>query len=163
MSGVEFAWRVHTAQEQWLVRVDTKAAVVFTVEGVVVAAVLTALGNPALSDTVDAWRLPVAWTGTVFSASALLAAFFVVAPYLDGKGADSPDFIYFGQLRRWEAAPLAAQISELSVEDEIAQLATQLARLGVVNWRKYLLLRAAMLAAGLGALLLVVAFAWPRS
>jgi len=164
MQGVEFAWRVHAAQEQWATRADSKAAVVFTVEGAVIAAVVAAFGNAALADSVSGWRLLVVWLGILSSTVAVVTAFLVVIPRLGGRWqlARESHFIYFGHLRSWTPAGLAERLTGLSDPEQIAQLSTQLSRAGVGNWRKYVLLRAAVIAALLGALLLVLAFAWPR-
>jgi hypothetical protein len=146
-----------------MARVDAKATVVFTVEGVVVAAVLTALSNSMFAGSIIGWRLAVAWLGVLSSAVAVLTAFIVIVPHLGRREVDNDShFIYFGHLHRWDAPRLAERIAALSDEEQIVQLATQLTRLGTANWRKYLLLRVSVLAASLGALLLVVAFAWPH-
>lgn len=164
MQGVEFAWKVHAAQEQWATRADTKAAVVFTVEGVVVAAVVAAFTNSTFSGSVFGWQLLMVGLGTLSSAVAVVIAFLVVIPQLGGRRqmSQEPHFIYFGHLRSWEATGLAERLIALSDPEQIAQLSAQLTRLGVGNWRKYQLLRAAVIAALLGSLLLVVAFSWPR-
>lgn len=169
MQGVEFAWKVHAVQEQWATRADTKAAVIFTVEGAVIAAVAAAFSNAAFSNatfvgSIVGWRLLMVWLGILSSAIAIVIAFLVVIPQLGRRRQMSQEshFIYFGHLRSWEPAVLEERLTALSGPEQIAQLSTQLIRLGVGNWRKYHLLRAAVIAALLGALLLVVALAWPH-
>jgi hypothetical protein len=161
---VEFAWRVHAAQEQWALRADTKAAAVFTVEGAVIAAVVAALSNATLASSISGWRLLLVWLGTLSSTVAVVAAFLVVIPQIGRRRrlAREAHFIYFGHLRSWEAARLAQRLAALSDLDQIVQLSTQLTRVGVGNWRKYRLLRVAIIAALLGTLFLVLTFAWPR-
>ena len=146
-----------------MARVDTKATIVFTVEAAVLAGVVTALGNPTFASAVTGWRQPVALLGTAASVVAVFAAFLVIIPQLGGRSvAQEQQFLYFGHLRRWEPSMLAERIAALTEEEEIAQLATQLTRLGKLNRRKYVLLSVAVAAALLGALLLVAAFVWPR-
>lgn len=164
MQGVEFAWKVHAAQEQWSTRADTKAAAVFTVEGALIAAVVAAFSNSTFAGSISGWRLLMLGLGTLSSAVAVVTAFLVVIPQLGWRRRMSQEshFIYFGHLCSWEATGLAERLIALSVPEQIAQLSAQLTRLGVGNWRKYQLLRAAVIAALLGSLLLLVAFPWPR-
>lgn len=164
MRGVEFAWKVHAAQEQWAGRADTKATVVFTVEAAVIAAVVAAFGNATIAASMLGWRLVLVWLGVLASAGAVAAASLVVIPQL-GRSRDLAQerhAIYFGHLRTWQPDALAERLLELSEADELAQLSVQLTRTAAGNWRKYLLLRVAVVAALVGALLLVLAFAWPR-
>jgi len=155
---------VHSAQEQWATRADTKAAVVFTVEGAIIAAIVAAFSNAALAGSIFGWRLLMVWLGTLSSTVAVVTAFLVIIPQIGGRRrmAREAHFVYFGHLRFWEAAELAERLTALSDPEQIAQLSAQLTKVGAGNWRKYLLLRAAVIAALLGALLLVLAFAWPR-
>jgi hypothetical protein len=164
MAGIEFAWRVHQAQEQWSTRADTKATVVFTVEAAVIAAVVAAFGNTTLAGVIVGWRLVLVWLGIIASVVAIAAASIVVMPQLGRRESMEQDghFIYFGDLRFWHPDDLAAKLTDLSEAEQIVELSVQLTRTSVGNWRKYFLLRAAVVAALIGAVILVVAFAWPR-
>lgn len=157
MTGVEFAWRAHAAQEQWAARVDTKATIVLTVEAAVVAAVVTALSSAGIS-SVPGWRISVLWTGTALSAVAVLIAFLVIMPRLGRRDtASESSFLYFGGLRHWESRRLVARLDVMSDEEQIAQLGAQLTYLAAINWQKYRLLQAGIGAAVLGMTLLAVA------
>jgi Family of unknown function (DUF5706) len=164
MQGVEFAWRTHAIHEQWLARADTKAAVVITIEGAVVAAVATALSNATVAASITGWRLPVVLVGTLSSTVAVITAFLAIIPRLGRKKTfdREPCFLYFGHLRRKEAPELALGLAALSADVEIAQLAAQLPRLASAAWRKYVLLQVSVATALIGLMLLVVAFLWPR-
>ena len=164
MRGIQFAWQVHAVQEQWSARADTKATVVFTIEAAVIAAVVAAFGNPAVAASVTGWRAALVWLGLLASATAVVIAAAVVIPQLGRRAEHTGQMhlIYFGHLHSWQPDDLAARLSTMSDDDEIGQLAAQLTRLGAVNWRKFRLLRVAMVAALIGATLLAVAFAWPR-
>ena len=164
MRGAEFAWQVHTVQEQWSGRADTKATVIFTVEAAVIAAVVAAFGNSALTASMAGWRIVLVWLGIVVSAAAIGAAALVVAPQLGRKGklAQERHVIYFGHLRSWEAQDLAHRLSELTDSESLYELSVQLTRTAAGNWRKYVLLQVAVVAALVGALLLSLAFALPR-
>ena len=38
--NLDLSWRSHTAQENWTTKVDTKASIIFTVNGAAIAAIL---------------------------------------------------------------------------------------------------------------------------
>ena len=162
-AAVAFAWQVHTVQEQWAARADAKAAVVFTVEGAVIAAVVAAVSNPAVSGSVTGWGRVLVGLGVVASLVAVVAALLVVLPRLTSRTATPGprQLIYFGGLRRWEPSALATRLSEMTAADQIDQLAVQLTRVADGNWLRYNCLRVAVVAAVLGALLLVVGFVLP--
>ena len=163
-SPVDFAWQVHVVQEQWAARADAKAAVVFTVEGAVIAAVVAALGNPALAGSLGSGAAVAVWLGVGASLVAVVAALLVVLPRLRSHAPTDPapaGLIYFGDVRSSDPAEVAARLAALSDDDQLGQLAVQLTRVADGNWRRYRSLRVAVLAALAGALLLVVGFVVP--
>ncbi|WP_214404712.1 Pycsar system effector family protein [Pseudonocardia lacus] len=164
MRGIEFGWRVHAVQEQWAARADTKATVVFTVQAAVIAAVVAAFGNAGIAAAMTGWRFVLVWIGLLASALAVTTASLVVIPQL-GRVREMEGerrLIYFGHLRSQRPEALATRLADLTDAEEIAELSVQLSRMGAGNWRKYGMLRIAVLASLAGALLLFVAFAWPR-
>jgi hypothetical protein len=149
MRGVDFAWQVHAVQEQWSARADTKATVVFTVEAAVIAAVVAAFGNAAVAASMTGWRIVLVWLGVLASAVAIGAAAFVVAPQLGSKRklAQERHVIYFGHLRSWEPQELAQRLEKLTDSAGLSELSVQLTRTAAGNWRKYVLLRVAVILA----------------
>ena len=139
-----------------------KATVVLTVEAAVLAAVVATLGDAAFARSILGLRLTVVLLGITASAVAAAAAFLVVIPQLGPRASSGEShFLYFGHLHRWDADRLAEQLTALTSEQEITQLAAQLTVLGRINQRKYRLLRVSVVSALIGATLLVTAFAWP--
>ena len=109
------------------------------------------------------WWLIFVWLGVVALAGAVAAASFVVPQLGRSRELEQEQhIIYFGHVRSWRPEALAERLSTLSEPEEVAQLSVQLTRTAAGNWRKYVLLRVVVVSALVGALLLVLAFAWPR-
>ncbi|MGW4839786.1 Pycsar system effector family protein [Streptomyces globisporus] len=152
--ATEAAWHIHQALTDWTGRVDTKATIVLGLESAVVTA-LAALtrGRP----------LPVAgpsavciWAGAGMFVISAAFCLFVVSPRLDGVAAGrrwERGYVYFGHLRRWEAADLAEALCD---GDVLPVLAQQLVAISRICWRKHRLVQLSI-ASGCAASLLIAA------
>lgn len=155
--GIEFAWKVHTAQESWTARVDGKAALYLATQTAVLAAMFASFGHNKPLEGLDGANLYAAIVGTVLSVVAVLVAGCAVIPMMKKtpalKEAAPDNFIYFGHLRHWKAADLRERLGRLTASEELDQLSLQLIALSKRNWAKHWLLRAALVLGAAGALL----------
>lgn len=160
--GADFAWRVHSAQENWTARVDGKAALFLATQTAVLAALAAAWSNGKPLDSLDDWHHAVAVAGTVLSVLAVLLAGLAVIPLMRRSAelkADRQDnLIYFGHLRHWKEDDLNDRLTGLTAEDELRQLSRQLVQLSDRNWKKHARLRAGMVAGAVGALLVLIGY-----
>lgn len=159
--GVEFAWRVHGAQEAWTAKVDSKAAIVFTIQIALLATLIAAHGDGRLIEAMTGARRIAAEVGTVTGLLAVLCSGAAVIPRLgkpDSHERDHKDhLIYFGHLRHWQADRLADRLQTLSPGDELIQLSHQLIQMSTRNWAKHRCLQVAMLLTLLSCLLVGLA------
>ncbi len=164
--GVDFAWKVHAAQESWTARVDGKASLYLPTQSAVLAAIITGFGNGKPLDGLDGPNRSVAIAGTVISVLAVLTAGCAVIPMLNNKrklkASYADNLIYFGHLRHWRAPQLHARLARLTAAEELDQLSRQLVALSERNWRKHVLLRAALLLGATGALTVLTAYLQER-
>jgi hypothetical protein len=131
---VDYAWRCHNAQESWTAKVDTKASILLTVNLVGIAALL-AERNETTRENGAALALGA---GTLTLGLAALVSIAAIFPLLGRRLATNEQgIIYFGHLRQKDSAAVARQISELSYEAEIDQLARQLVAMARANWIKH--------------------------
>jgi hypothetical protein len=162
--GLDFAWRVHEAVQQWTTNVDQKssiALVVLTAVGAAAASEVFREGG-GLHDTHGA-ELVVVVAMVALLALAILLALFAVMPSLRHRRArdESPEgLIYFGHLRHRSAEEVAAALAGLDTQEATRQLARQLATTSRIAWRKHVFLQASLAAFLLGAILFVVARLW---
>lgn len=139
--GVDFGWRVHTAQESWTAKVDAKAAIFFTVEMVLLAAVLAGHGHGKIIDRVHGgWRI-FAEVGSALSLVSAVLAGSTVFPFLGRTRVHmrqySDHLIYFGHLRHWKPTELTVRLARLTASEELEQLGLQLVEMSRINWRKH--------------------------
>ena len=158
--GIDFAWRVHSAQETWTAKVDAKAAILFTVELVLLAALIAAYGHGRLIGRMHRGPRLIAELGT---ALAFISSFLVggaVIPRLgrtvQHKTQRFNHLIYFGHLRHWEPKELQSRLEQLTSADELEQLSRQLVEMGKRNWAKHRWLQGAMVLALFSIVLIAV-------
>jgi len=149
--GIDFAWKVHSAQEGWTAKVDAKAAILFTVELVLLAALIAAHGHGKLIGRMHGGPRLIAEIGTALAFASSFLVGGAVIPRLGRttqyKTQSFDHFIYFGNLRHWEPKELQKRLGKLTSADELEQLSRQLVEMSKRNWVKHRWLQAAMVLA----------------
>ncbi len=157
------AWKVHEAQSSWIAKADVKASIILTLETAILGLVTVLstdghvlAGLHGLRRTVDITAMALLLLSTLSSLSAII-------PQLGRREKEKidPGIIYFGDLRHWTAATLAAELQLGRPND--GDVATQIVILAEISWCKHQRLRRSMLLFALGALLLTAALSWPVS
>lgn len=163
---VEFAWRVHAAQETWTAKVDAKAAIVLSLETAVLVILLAAEAPHRLLGQLTGWRSAFAGLGIGVYIMAMVLAAVAVIPLMGPTKKHRAEYgrntIYFGHLRHWRHEDLNQWLSRMSQEDELAQLSRQLIELSRRNWHKHRSLQLSMLTALFGSALIGLAVLVPR-
>jgi hypothetical protein len=129
---VDTAWRIHATLLESTGRVDAKASFAVTLESAVLAALIALYRG---DDPANAAKV-LFWIGGLALALSVLAAVSVVVPRLGSKdGGDWRDyFLYFGDLRHWEADDLSRKLRETSA---LNSLTRQLVVMSEVVWIKH--------------------------
>lgn len=165
-AGVDFAWKVHNAQESWTARVDGKAALYLATQTAVLVAMFAGFAKDKPLDALDGPNACFAVAGAALSIVAVLVAGCAVIPMMNRTRklkAEAPDnFIYFGHVRHWKAADLRDRLGRLTAAEELDQLSMQLVALSKRNWAKHTYLRAALVLGALGALTVIGAYLQER-
>jgi hypothetical protein len=158
--GIDFAWRVHGAQESWTAKVDGKAAILFTIELVLLAALIAAHGHGKLIGRMHHDPRLIAEIGTVLAFASTFLVGGAVIPRLgrtrQHKTQRFDHLIYFGHLRHWEPQDLQSRLEKLTAADELEQLSRQLVEMSKLNWAKHRWLQAAMVLALFGVVLIAI-------
>lgn len=168
-ANIDFAWRAHTALENWTGKLDTKASIFLTVNVAGLAALL-ALRTQADGrlSRLHGLQEAVADSGILFCGFAVVIAAAAVFPRL-GRTKDhraQRDIVYFGHLRHRTPDDVARQIMILTEQGQADQLSRQLVVMAKSNWAKHRLMQAALLTslAGYGAVfsvLIPTVVSWP--
>ena len=158
--AVEFAWRVHRAQTSWANNADVKASILLALEGGALYAVISALGDGGLLARLDVRTYPIANAIEIFALLlAIVAAAIAIFPRLGQKEKDRDrhrQVIYFGDLRRWNAAELNSHIAGLTKDEELDVLSRQLAEMSKHNWVKHRWVQVSLILALAGLLTIAV-------
>lgn len=158
-NAVENAWKVHSAIDSWTAKVDVKASIVLSLLSAAFAtAILLAQKDQPLAG-LDGWNLWVTRAGFLLLGLGVALSGAVVFPQLRRRASDQEwrsNSIYFGHLRRWDAADLAGVLSEQTDRDRLELLARQHIRMSDIAWRKHARLQYSMLAAAIGVLLFLL-------
>jgi hypothetical protein len=155
--GLGFAWRVHSAQDASTGRVDTKASIILTLETALLLAGFAAEAPHRLVGNLSGRFALVAYIGIVLLILAVVLAALAVIPWLGLERTNRRDYVrnavYFGHLRHWyrDQQRLADYLRRLDHDEQLEQLAREIATLGRLNWRKHRLLQLSMVCAFLGA------------
>lgn len=158
LSGVEFAWRVHSALDTWTGKVDTKASIALAIEVAVLGFVITLSEEDRPLAGLSGGDLNLYNIGLVFLVLSVLLSMFVVAPQLSRWKTRQnwrSNMIYFGHLRFWKPRELAKALSTEQPYEE--QLAQQLVQMSKIAWRKHSLLQGSLICLVVGAVLLLLA------
>lgn len=164
-SGISFAWRTHSAITDWTAKVDTKAAIVLSLGGVVLGFFVTLSGRGRILSGLHGWSLVLERAGLSISIIGVLLASLVVAPRLNrrqAKAAWRENLIYFGHLRYWNPGDLADKLRSLDAEQQIAVLSIQLVATSKIAWRKHRLLQFSMLCLVVGTAIVASAVTFFR-
>lgn len=158
--AIDFAWKVHSAQESWTAKVDAKAAILFTVELVLLAALIAAHGHGKLIGRMHHGPRLIAEIGTILAFGSSFLVGGAVIPQLGRtakhKAQRCDHLIYFGHLRHWAPKELQKRLEKLTSADELEQLSRQLVEMSKRNWVKHRWLQAAMVGALLSVVLIAV-------
>ncbi len=165
--GVDFGWKVHDAQERWTTRVDSKAALYLATQTAALVAIFAAWPSDKPLGSLTGANHTVAIAGTGVSIIAVLLAGCAVIPMLGffggNKAKHRDHLIYFGHLRHWkDHEQLSTRLRTLTPTDELGQLSLQLIAVAKRNWRKHVLLFAAMSSGASGALAVLAAYLQTR-
>ncbi len=158
-TGIEFGWRVHTAQETWTAKVDGKASIVLAISSGSLFAIFAAHGDGGpLNQGSTLVRLIeiIGIGGALISVAASACA---VVPLLGPRNVNLQDrgLIYFGHLRHYDELSLADKLGRLDPNQERKLLAAQLIQMSRRNWLKHRLLQASVAAGLFGGICLVIA------
>lgn len=152
---VEFAWRVHAAQESWASKADVKASILLALEGGALFAVISAHAKDGVLSRLAGWHHLLELGGLAILLLALFAAAIAVFPGL-GRAGPHRDHrcraIFFGDLRHWAAGELKTHLYGLTADDELDALSRQLVEMASRNWRKHRWIQASLMLALLGIL-----------
>jgi hypothetical protein len=161
-TNLDVAWRTHAAQESWAGKVDTKASILLTLNGVILGAVLSArVQKDSFIAVLNGPRAVMLAIAVVLCATAGLLAAGVIYPVLgrghhNGNGRPDPNgTIYFGDLRKRRPAELAGQLAAMTTEEQFGQVSRQLVAMARAAWLKHRLLQAALVATMSGFLLIM--------
>jgi hypothetical protein len=164
--AVEFAWRVHAAQEAWTSKVDAKAAIVLSLETAILVVLFAAQAPRQLLGRLTGWHSVVADVGVgIYILAMMLAALAVIplmGPTAQHQAEHARNAIYFGHLRHWRPESLHQWLSQIDEDDQLVQLSRQLVELSRRNWRKHRALQLSILTVFLGSALIGVAVVVPR-
>ncbi len=159
--SVDLAWRAHGAQEAWTGKVDIKASVLLALEGGAIFATLTANSDVGLLAKLTGVGDLVQLLGVVCLIGAVVAATWALMPQLGSatvhRATHRDHTIYFGHLRHWDPAELAADLRNLEHEDPLPMIARQLVEMSKRNWTKHRKVQASLLLGVGGVVLIAVA------
>ncbi|WP_157641275.1 Pycsar system effector family protein [Longispora albida] len=179
--AVDWAWRVHAAQENWTAKVDAKAATFLSIDLALLTALAAARLTGGLLAALTGFRAVMVNTGTVLCLLGVILAVAAVYPRLgstirppnpaprrtpgDGEADGVPESpkrlmrgtVYFGHLRRWQPGELAERLTRITPAEQLDELSHQLVQMARYNWIKHRLVQSAMLTAVLGAVLIAAA------
>ena len=154
---VDFAWRVHSALDNWTTKVDGKASIVLAIEAAALGLIVTLSSNDGpLAGLQGANALRFRW-GIGFLALGTLLAGAAIFPQLSRWKARrewKTGIVYFGHLRRWQSETLLRRYENLEAETPLASLTKQHVIMAKIAWRKHVALQYSMLASLLGVALL---------
>lgn len=143
--NLNFAWKVHTAQEAWTAKVDSKASFILALVTLAIAAGVSVLISQENQIGFDeqSRMLPTIFFAISIGAGllSLLFAGLAVWPNLGKRRKSAPsechDLIYFGHLRRQSYAEIETHLRCLTPEEQLSMLGRQLKVMSDLNWNKH--------------------------
>jgi len=152
----DFAWKVHEALDSWTAKVDTKASIALAIEAAIAGFVITLSTSHGRLGGLHGFHADLEHGGLLLLAASVLASLATVMPQLGRRKAKrdwSSNIIYFGHLRRWDPADLAANLSSGNTTTD--QLARQLVEMSKICWRKHAWLQWSLFALLVSSVLLL--------
>jgi hypothetical protein len=142
-SARELAWRLHSNAEAASARADLKVSIMLAFQGSAFVLVATsriiAFGSTHRLSSVAITVVLVLLLGAIAPGVA------AIAPTLGSRREHRRDhphqYIYFGHLRLWDRAALAARLTSTDADAEIEMLAPQMIAISRLTWRKHRLLQ----------------------
>lgn len=139
----EFAWQVHAAVESWTARADLKASILLAFQGGVF--VFAVSWRALVLDAPGRWPEVVGVVAVGVLVCAMGLAAIATLPMLGSsrrlRAEHQSHLVYFGHLRLWDPAELAARVSQVDAAEELRMLSWQLAATSRLTWRKHRLLQ----------------------
>lgn len=137
--GLDFAWRVHQAMQEWTRNVDQKASIALVFTTAVGGAVATeVLGREGGLHGVGGLRLWLVWAMAACFAGSALVALSVVLPRLHRRRVRRESgLIYFGHLHQRSSAEIEGELARLTPARAREELARQLETTAAIAWRKH--------------------------
>lgn len=151
VASLDFAWRVHTAQEAWTAKVDVKASIVLALGAGALFAVLAAQDDGGILGHISAQGQVSLTAGVTLIVLSILTSAASVFPLLGPRIPDRERLgvIYFGHLRHQSSATIARRIKGLDAARQGQMIAEQLKQMAQRNWIKHRLLQVSLVL-GLG-------------
>lgn len=154
--ALETAWKIHAALVDWTGKVDAKASFAFALESAGLATMVALSAKDRLFGALNGPLQNMTYYGAIFSlVLAAGCAMWVVVPRLRMRqvGKEWPNnFIYFGHLKYWDASNLPQKIKEAEMLPIITR---QMVGMSKIAWNKHLLVKASMILASIGGVLLL--------
>lgn len=158
--GIEFAWRVHSAQESWTAKVDGKASLLLALQGGALFAIASGHQKDGFLAKLTGWHLAVVIAASIGLVVGIVSTIAAVIPQLGHAKKHRAEYrghlVYFGHLRHWEPSELAAKLARVTGADELRMLGFQLQRMSEINWRKHQMLRVGLLLTALSIVAVTV-------
>jgi len=147
--GIEFGWRVHSAQESWTAKVDGKASLLLALQGGALFAIAAGHQKDGFLAKLTGWHLDVIVAASISLVIGIVSTIAAVFPQLGRAKTHRAEYtshlVYFGHLRHWKPYELSAELADVTGADELRMLGSQLQRMSEINWRKHQMLRAGLL------------------
>ena len=143
--GIEFGWRVHSAQESWTAKVDGKASLLLALQGGALFVMATGHQKDGFLDKLTGWHLGIVVAAALGLVLGIVSTIAAVIPQLGSAKRHRMEYashlVYFGHLRHWKPHELSAKLAQVTGADELRMLGFQLQRMSEINWRKHQMLR----------------------
>ena len=159
--GIEFGWRVHSAQESWTAKVDGKASLLLALQGGALFAIAAGHQKDGFLGKLTGWHLGVVVAASIGLVIGIVSTIAAVTPQLGRAKKHRAEYtshlVYFGHLRHWKPHELSAELARVTGADELRMLGFQLQRMSEINWRKHQLLRIGLILTALAIIATAVA------
>jgi hypothetical protein len=144
---VDTAWRIHASLSESTGRVDAKASFAVSLESAVLAALIALYRGDVPGGTA---AKVLFWIGALALALSALAAVSVVSPRLGSKDSGNwrDHFLYFGDLRHWNADDLSRKLRDTSA---LSSLTRQLVVMSEIAWIKHRRVQQSLVLAVIGS------------
>ncbi|GHJ47123.1 hypothetical protein Cs7R123_44650 [Catellatospora sp. TT07R-123] len=157
----DLAWRLHAVQEASVARVDVKASIMLALEGLLLVAAATGQQWVRNAER-GAWAQSLGLVGVAVLTVAMLLAGAAVLPLVGSarraRAERADNAIYFGHVRHWAEADLAARLRDLDENGQVAMLTRQIVVVSRLSWHKHRLLQGSVILTLSSLVMLVIGF-----